>query len=695
MGKVTTTAAIRNVSLISHGGAGKTSLTEAMLFNAGAVERLGRVDDGSTTSDYDSEEIKRHISLNSTITHFDWNGCKINLIDNPGYADFVGEVKGALRASDGVILLVDAVNGFEPQAETFWKMAEDERLSKIIFINKMDKENANFDKSLASLRASLKGTIVPTQLPIGAGKDFKGVVDLISGESLTFEKGKMSRAPLPSEMVEMAAEAKRMLMEAAAENDEELLDKYLSEETLSDEELSFGLAKGVKEGGLILVMCGSALLNEAVTPLADAIVKFMPAPNERGDVTAFEGKELKEISLSSDPSGPLVALIFKTLSDPYIGRLNFVRVYSGTLKAASTVYNATSDKKEKLGHILLICGKEQQDVSEAVAGDIVAIPKLAATRSNDTLCDESRTIILKKIDFPAPVYSVAIESKTKGDDEKLSTALAKLTEEDPTFTIRRENEIAQTVISAMGNVQLEVKLDKLKHKYGVQAELLEKRIAYKETIGKSAKVQGKYKKQSGGRGQYGDVWVEFQPLPRGSGFEFEDKIFGGSVPKQYIPAVEKGLREAMGEGVLAGYQVVDIKAILYDGSFHPVDSSEMAFKIAASMAFKKGVAEAAPVLLEPILNIKVFVPESYMGSVIGDLNSKRGRILGMEPQEDGFELIKACVPESEMKKYATELRSLAHGRGSFSFEFARYDEVPKELQGKIIEVKNAKPDEMK
>ncbi len=684
MGKITTSE-IRNVSLMSHGGAGKTSLTEAMLFNAGVIERLGKVDDGSTVSDYDPEEIKRHISLTSTIASFNWKDCKINLIDNPGYADFVGEVKGSLRASDGAVLLIDAVSGFEPQAETYWKMAELEGLAKLIFVNKMDKENADFDKALASIKASIKGTLVPLQLPLGAGKDFKGVIDLVKAEAIIFDKGKPVATEIPSNMAETAAEARQELMEAAAENDEALLDKYLNEETLSDEELILGLSKGVKEGGLTLVMCGSALQNQAVSPLTDAMIRYLPAPSERGAALAFEGRDAKEISLSPDPSGPLAALVFKTISDPYIGRLNFVRVYSGTMKPSSTVNNSTQDKKEKIGHLFAMCGKEQKDVSEAVAGDIVAIPKLAVTHSNDTLCDESKSITLKAIDFPTPVYSVAIVSKNKGDDDKLSTALTKLAEEDATFDIRRDNETSQTVISAMGNVQIEVKLDKLNHKYGVAAELKDKKIAYKETIKKAARVQGKYKKQSGGRGQYGDVWVEFQPLPQGTGFEFEDKIFGGAVPKQYIPAVEKGLREAMAEGVLAGYQAVDIKAILNDGSFHPVDSSEMAFKIAASMAFKKGVAEAAPVLLEPILSVEVLVPESYMGNVIGDLNSKRGRILGMEPQDDGFELVKAFVPEAEMKSYATELRSLAHGRGSFSFEFARYDEVPKELQDKIVE----------
>ncbi|MDI6799791.1 MAG: elongation factor G [Actinomycetota bacterium] len=684
MGK-TTTADIRNVSLISHGGAGKTSLTEAILFDAGSIERLGRVDDGSTTSDYDPEEIKRHISLTSTITHFNWKDHKVNLIDNPGYADFIGEVKGSLRACDGAILLIDAVNGFEPQAETYWKMAGDENLSRLVFINKMDKENADFDKALASLRASLKGSLMQLQIPIGSGKDFKGVIDLVKEESLISDKGKMTKGPVPGDMQEKVAEARRILMEAAAENDEELLDKYLSEESLSGDEMLLGLAKGVKEGGLALVLCGSALFNQAVEPLMDAIVNFVPSPNERPTPAAFEGRDKKEVACDADPSAPLVALVFKTISDPYIGRLNFARIYSGTMRASSTVNNSTQDKKEKIGHLFAMCGKEQGDVSETICGDIVAIPKLAQTHSNDTLCDESKDIVLEKIDFPTPVYSVAIESKTKGDDEKLSTALSKLAEEDPTFVIRRDNETSQTVISAMGNVQIEVKMDKLNHKYGVQAELKEKKIAYKETIRKSARVQGKYKKQSGGRGQYGDVWVEFQPLAQGSGFEFENKIFGGSVPKQYIPAVEKGLREAMAEGVLAGHEAVDIKATLHDGSFHPVDSSEMAFKIAASMAFKKGVAEASPVLLEPILNVEVLVPEAYMGNVIGDLNSKRGRILGMEPTEDGFELVRASVPEAEMKRYATELRSLAHGRGSFSFEFARYEEVPKDLADRIVE----------
>ncbi|HDP70504.1 MAG TPA: elongation factor G [Actinobacteria bacterium] len=683
MGK-TATNKIRNVCIVAHRGTGKTSLTEAMLFDSKSISRLGRIDDGSTTSDYDAEENKRKISISATLAPAEWRENKINFIDTPGYADFISEVIGALRISDGALFLVDAVVGVEVQTEVIWKMAKEKNIPKLVFINKMDKENADFDKTLKSLKDTFGSSVTAIQLPIGKNKGFKGVIDLVKMKALTFSDGKMTEETIPKELQATSDEYMKALAEAVAETDDDLLTKYLEEETLEPKEVLSGLKRAAKSGEIIPVLCGSALENIGVNPLLDAVIDYLPSPDEKPETRGTNPKTNEEEIRKPSENEPLCALVFKTLSDPYIGRLNFVRIYSGILKADSHIYNTTNRKKERVSHLLQMLGKEQRDIREAIAGDIVAIPKLSDTHTGDTLCEESSPIILEKIDFPEPIFSIALEPKSKGDEEKLGTSLNKLTEEDPTFRVKRDHEINQTAISGMGNVHLEVKINKLKQKFGVEAVTEEPKIAYKETIRGRSKVQGKYKKQSGGRGQYGDVWIEFQPLPRGTGFEFEDKIFGGSVPKQYIPAVEKGLKEALIKGVLAGYPVVDIKAILYDGSYHAVDSSEMAFKIAASMAFKKGVQDANPIILEPILNVEVIVPADIMGTVIGDLNSKRGKILGMEPIEDKYERVRAQVPAAEMKKYATELRSMAHGRATFSVEFASYEEVPHDAQEKII-----------
>jgi len=686
----TTTSKIRNVSIAAHRGTGKTSLSEGMLFNSKSISRLGKVDDGSTVSDYDPEEIKRKISINATLASVEWKENKINLIDTPGYTDFISEVKASLQISDGAIILVDAPMGVETQTEIIWKMANERNLPRLVFINKMDKDNADFEKALESLKSTLDNSVTAVQLPLGTDKEFKGVIDLVKMRALTFNNGKITEEAIPEELQPTVEKYLKILTEAIAETDDDLLTKYLEEESLTSEEIISGLKRAVKKGKIIPVFCGSALKNTGVQPLLDAVIDYLPSPDEMPEVKGKNPKTNEEEVRKPIENKPFCALVFKTISDPYIGKLNFVRVYSGTLKTDSHIYNATNKNKEKVGHLLQMQGKEQKEIKEAGAGDIVAIPKLSHTHTGDTLCDESRPIILKKIDFPEPIFSIAIDVKKKEDEEKLATSLTKLAEEDPTFTIRRDHDVGQTIISGMGNVHLEVKINKLKQKFGVETIKEELKIAYKETIRKTSKVQGKYKKQSGGHGQYGDVWIEFQPLPHRGGFEFEDKIFGGSVPRQYIPAVEKGLKEALDEGILAGYPVVDIKTILYDGSYHPVDSSEMAFKIAASMAFKKGLLEANPVILEPILNVEVIVPESDTGTIMGDLNSKRGKILGMEPIGNGYERVRARVPEAEMKRYAAELRSMAHGRATFSVEFANYKEAPHDIQEKIIAEAKAK-----
>ncbi|MDO8885689.1 elongation factor G [Candidatus Oleimmundimicrobium sp.] len=683
MGEITTSK-IRNVSLVAHGGTGKTSLAEAALFTSQAINRLGKVDDGTTVTDYDPEEIKRKISTNSTLAYLEWRSNKINLIDTPGYADFIGEVKAALRVSDAAIVLVDGLAGVKVQTEIAWKMADERNLPRLVFINKMDKENASFEKALESLKKTFKNSFVTIQLPIGANKDFKGIIDIIKMRSLTFKNGKVTEDAIPDNLKPMTDKYAKILTEAVAETDDNLLTKYLEEKPLSSEEILEGLKKATKSGQIVPILCGSATENIGINPLLDTIIDYLPSPDERPAAKGTNLKTKEEETCKPIENEPLSALVFKTLSDPYIGKLNFARIYSGTLKADSEIYNSTTKHKEKVSHLLQVIGKEQKDIKEAIAGDIVAIPKLSNTHTGDTLCDELKPIVFEKMTFPEPIFSIALEPKSKNDDGKLGTSLNKLTEEDPTFKVKRDHETGQTIISGMGNVHLEVKVSKLKQKFGVEAITKDPKIAYKETIRGTSKVQGKYKKQSGGHGQYGDVWIEFKPLPHGAGFEFEDKIFGGSVPKQYIPAVEKGLIEALDKGVLAGYPVVGIKAILYDGSYHPVDSSEMAFKVAASMAFKKGIQEATPVILEPILNVEVTVPQEYMGTVIGDLNSKRGKILGMEPIGNGYEIVKARVPKAEMKKYAPELRSMAHGRATFSFKFASYEEAPHDIQEKII-----------
>ncbi|MDK2855718.1 MAG: elongation factor [Bacillota bacterium] len=674
---------LRNVALISHGSAGKTSLVEALLFTSGGSDRLGRVDEGNTVADYDPDEIKRKITINTAIIPCEWTGCKVNLLDTPGYADFIGDMIGALSVADAAVTLVCAVSGVEVNTHRVWRLAEERGLPRLIFINKLDRENAHFDRVLEQIRSELTSRTVALQLPIGVEANFRGVVDLVNMKAFLFKAGKVEEAPIPDDLAERVQAEREKLIEAAAETDDELTMKYLDGEELTKEEIVHGLRRGTLEGKLFPVLCGSAYQNKGMSFLLDAIVAYLPSPLDRPPIKGRQLPTQAEVEIASDPTGPLVAQAFKTMADPFVGRLTYFRVYRGKVVSDSTIYNSGKEKSERVGQVFVPRGKIQNPVSAVVAGDIGAVAKLQETGTGDTLCDKNHPVVLPVPEFPRPCYSVAITAKSKGDEDKLGTGLARLMEEDPTLALKKDAETRELIVSGMGDVHIDVTVDRLKRKFGVEVLTSTPTVPYRETLRKPVKVEGKHKKQTGGHGQYGHVWLEIEPLPEGSGFVFEEKIFGGAVPKQYIPAVEKGVREAMREGVVAGFPVVDVKVTLVDGSFHPVDSSEMAFKIAASLAFKKGAEQANPVILEPIMNLEVTVPEAYMGDVIGDLNAKRGRILGLEPAGPN-QIIRAQVPLAELSKYAIDLRSLTQGRGSFTMAFDHYEEVPARLAEEIV-----------
>ena len=684
--------AIRNVALVGHGGCGKTSLAEALLFSSGGIDRLGKVDDGATTSDYDPDEIKRKISINSTIVPCEWQGAKINFIDTPGYADFVGDVKSALKVVESALLVVCAVSGIEVGTETTWEFAQESSVPRAFFVNKMDRENADFYAVAEALRVRFGSGVVPVQLPIGSQDSFKGVVDLIEMKAQV-GAGKPTEGEIPADMAEAVAKYREALIEAAAEVDDELITKYLEGEELTNEEIARGLAMGFRTGKVIPIFVGSALKNIGLAGLLDEIMNTFPSPAEIEAVKGFHPQAEAEEQRQPLDTEPFSALVFKTLADPYVGKLTYFRVYSGVLKSDSHIFNSTEGVDERIGQAYFLKGKNQEATSEVHAGDIGAVAKLAGTGTGDTLCDKARPIKYPAIEFPAPVYSVAIKAKTKADEDKLGPSLARLADEDPTFQYRREPETGETLVSGLGESHVEIVVDRLKRKFGVEVGVDTPKTPYRETITNTASAQGKHKKQTGGRGQYGDAWVEIEPLERSSGFEFQDAIVGGSIPRQYIPAVEKGVREAMERGILAGYPVVDMKAKVYDGSFHNVDSSEMAFKMAGILAFQKAAEKANPVLLEPIVSLEVIVPDEYMGDIIGDLNTKRGKILGMEPLSDGKQRIKALVPQGEMLRYAIDLRSIARGRGSFTVEPSHYEPVPAHAAQQIIEQRKKEKEE--
>ncbi|HEX2922520.1 MAG TPA: elongation factor G [Chloroflexota bacterium] len=680
---------IRNVGLFSHGGAGKTSLAEAMLFQAGTINRLGRVEEGSTTTDYDPDEIKRHISVSTALAPCEWQECKINVLDTPGYADFIGEVVQAMRVVDCAVILLDAVSGLEVGTETAWQEAEKNGVARMFFVNKMERENANFDNTLQALRQRFGKGIVALQIPIGSQQNFKGVIDLLTMTAITDDNG--TPQDIPADLREAAQSERDAMVETVVELDDELINKYLEGEEITADELKRAVRNGVSTGAVYPVLCGSALTNKAVAPLLDAIAAYMPNPLQ-STVRTSDGEQPASALLKQNKTA---ALVWKTVSDPYVGRLNYFRVYSGTIQSDSHFWNPNKGRDERIGQVYTLMGKRQDPVPRVVAGDIGAIAKLQETATGDTMTAKENGVQLAGIQFPDPVFSAAISPKTKGDLDKLGPALAKMTEEDPTIRVERNHDTGETLMSGMGESHIDITADRMKRKFSVDVNVAVPKVAYRETISTSAKAQGRYKKQTGGHGMFGDTWIEVEPLPRDgqAEFVFEDRVVGGAVPKNFIPAVEKGIREALPEGVLAGFPVVAVKAILYDGSYHPVDSNEMSFKLAGALGFRKASENARPVLLEPIMDMSITVPDAYTGDIIGDLNSKRAQVLGMVP-EDGFTTVQARAPYAEVRRYATDLRSITGARGKFTMKVSGYDEVPAHVAQQVIaEAKKEKEQE--
>ncbi len=676
---------LRNVAIVGHGATGKTSLCEALLYIAGKTDRPGRVDEGTSSMDFEPEEQKRRISISAATNFFEWEKHKITILDTPGDSNFAYDTRNCLRITDGIIIVIDAVGGVEFQTEKVWEYANEFKLPRIMFINRMDRERADFGKSIESIMNRLGKKATPLFLPIGAEDSFKGVVDLIQKKALIFDnlKGTYKATDIPSDMVDTVAKFRENMVEDIAESDDALMDKYLDTGELSHDELTAGLRKSVIAGTLIPVVCGSALKNIGITPLIDLIVNVLPSPLDRGPVTGKKpGTDDTEIR-NPDESDPFSAIVFKTIADPYAGRLTLFRTFSGTVSADSTFYNSKRKITERFGNIFFLEGKNQKSVESLVPGDIAAVAKLKETVTGDTICNEKSPVVFEKVIPPPPIMSFAVSPKSRGDEEKIVSSINRIIEEDPTLTFHRDEQTKEMILSGMGQVHIEVSVEKMKRKFGVEVTLKTPKVPYKETIKGKTNVQGKYKKQSGGRGQFGDCWLDIEPLPRGGGFDFVDKIVGGVIPQQYRPAVEKGIVEAMGEGVVAGYPVVDVKVSLVDGSYHTVDSSEMAFKIAGSLGFKKGVLACQPVLLEPIVNIDIEIPDEYMGDVIGDLNGRRGKVLGMESKGVN-RIIKGQVPLAEILRYAPDLRSMTSGRGTFTYEHSHYEEVPSFIAEKVI-----------
>lgn len=687
---------IRNVAVVAHSGAGKTSLVEAMLFNSGAIVRIGNIEDGTSTTDFEPEEIARKITITSSVACCTWNNYRINLVDTPGFINFLEDTRGCLRAVDGVIVIVSGLSGVKAETQKIWKYASDFELPRIVFVNKMDKETANFSRAVGDLEKTFEANALPLQLPIGSGEHFRGIVDLIQMKAYTFQKGKAAESEIPSDMMSDVEEHRKNLVEKIAESDDTLLEKYLEGGTLTDDEI----LKGVKEGSItrrfIPVTCGSASMNIGIPHLLDDMILCLPSPVEMAQISPIKGTNPRnntDAERKPSPAEPLSAYVFKTIADPFAGRLSIFRVFSGSLKADSNILNSTTGAKERIGQVFYLLGKKQIPAQTIVAGEIGVVAKLKETFTGDTLSDESNPLVFAKVKFSDPVISYAIAPKSKGDEDKVSTGLHRILEEDPTLRFQRDEETKEMLLSGMGQVHLEVTLDRLKRKFGVEVLMKTPKVPYRETIKVSARAQGRYKKQSGGRGQYGDCYLEVEPLPRGDGYEFQDKIVGGVIPQQYRPAVEKGVAETMKEGIIAGYPLVDVKVTLYDGSYHSVDSSEMAFKIAGSMALRKAVQDGKPVLLEPIMKVEVITPDDTLGAVIGDLNSKRGRVQGVEPQAGGNQKINAQVPMSEMLTYANQLTSLTSGRGLYSMESSHYEELPSHLAQKIIAEREAQKKE--
>ena len=675
----------RNIGIMAHIDAGKTTTTERILFYTGINHKIGEVHDGAATMDWMVQEQERGITITSAATTCFWKNHRINIIDTPGHVDFTVEVERSLRVLDGAVAILTARGGVEPQTETVWRQAEHYNVPRMAYVNKMDITGADFYHVIQMMRDRLRTNAVAIQLPIGAEDSFKGIIDLVKMEAIVYEDdlGKVAdKTEIPEELQEMAQDYRDKLLEACAEQDDDFMEKYLSGEDVTVEEIKAVIRKATIECTMTPVTCGTSYKNRGVQPLLDAIVDYMPAPVDIPPIQGVKPDGEEDTRPASDEE-PFSALAFKIMTDPYVGKLAFFRVYSGMLKSGSYVYNSTKGKKERIGRILQMHANNRKEIDTVYSGDIAAAVGLKDTTTGDTLCDESKPIILESMEFPDPVISVAVEPSTKNDQDKMGIALQKLAEEDPTFKVRTDTETGQVIISGMGELHLQIIVDRMLREFKVDCKVGEPQVAYRETIRKSAKAEGKFVRQSGGHGQYGHCWLEIFPNEVGKGFEFESKIVGGVIPKEYINPIEAGVKQAMENGVLAGYPMVDVKAVVYDGSFHEVDSSEAAFKIAGSIAFKAAAEKAKPVLLEPYVKVEVTVPEEYMGDVIGDLNSRRGKIEGMEPQA-GAQIIRAMVPLSEMFGYATELRSKTQGRGNYSMEVAYYDEVPKTIAEAIV-----------
>ena len=686
----------RNIAVIAHHGAGKTTLSEYILYNARAVDRPGSVDRGDSNLDYEPEEQKRRLTISSSIHHYEWNGCRVNIIDTPGYSNFLADTRSCLRAAGGAVVILSAISGVKSETEIVWRNADEQDVSRIAFVNKMDRERADFLRAIDDMQKVLNARGVAMQMPVGAAGTFKGVIDLMTMKAHIYRddsSGVFELAEIPQWLKKEASAMRDHLMEAVAEADDSIAEKYLNNAEITPDELKKAVREAALTRKFIPVYLGSAVKNIGVNLLMDAVTLCLPSPIDkgaiRGHIKGTNPKTGMEELREPDVNSPFSAFVFKTIIDPYTGKLSVFRVYSGAIRADAAFYNATRGTREKASHLYLIEGKKTKEISFASAGDIVAAGKLKDTLTGDTLSDIASPIVLPLLPPAFAAISYAIHPKTKADDDKAAFALSRLMEEDPALAFRREEETKEFILSGAGQVHLEVSVEKLKRKYGCEVELKAPRIAYRETIRSRVRVQGRYKKQSGGRGQYGDAWLDISPLPRGKGFEFVDAVTGGAIPRQFIPAVEKGVREAMLSGVLAGFPVVDVKVILYDGTFHSVDSSEIAFKIAASMGFKKGMEDAHPVLLEPVMSMELTVPEENLGAVIADISARRGKIIGASPKA-GSQSIKALVPMAEVVAYATDLRGLTGGRGMFSMECSHYEEVPTHLGRKIMDIRKEK-----
>ena len=678
---------MRNIGIMAHIDAGKTTTTERILYYTGRSYKIGEVDEGTATMDWMVQEQERGITITSAATTCFWRDCRINIIDTPGHVDFTVEVERSLRVLDGAVAILDAVAGVEPQTETVWRQADKYRVPRIVYVNKMDRTGADFHRGLEMIRARLGATPVAIQLPIGREDEFRGVIDLVDEVALVWPEDGMGqtfeRGPVPTEYVDQVGEYREHLVEALAEVDETLMERYLADEKLTRDDIRAALRAGTLAMKLVPVLCGASFKNKGVQPLLDAVVDYLPAPLDIPPVQGVNPETGEpEVRAASDDE-PFAALAFKLMNDPYVGQLTFVRVYSGTLLSGAHVHNSTQQKKERIGRLLRMHANKREEIEGVGAGDIAAVVGLKFARTGDTLCDASRPVVLESMTFPEPVIAVAIEPKTKADEERLSLSLGRLALEDPTFKVSVDAETGQTLIAGMGELHLEIIVDRLLREFKVEANVGRPEVAYRETLRRKAEARGRFVRQTGGRGQYGDVEIEVEPLPAGKGFVFENRIVGGAVPREYIPAVEKGVREAMESGILAGYPVVDVQVALLDGSYHEVDSSEMAFKIAGSMAFKDAARKGKAVILEPIMQVEVVTPDEYMGAVHGDLAARRGKIASMEARGSS-QVIRANVPLSTMFGYATELRSMTQGRATYTMQFARYEEVPSSLAEEIM-----------